>query len=127
MNISPIILLSIGATFALLYGLIITIGWAITRKNRKRYHEAVGLNEIELYDLRAGQPLHKYVNAISLSNNHFKDEKGQEINPNKFSCYIVGNGSKEFPNIKKGYLIFMNRENNKIEYAFNIPDLVNYR
>lgn len=127
MNISPILLLSIGASFALLYGLIITIGWAITRKNRKRYHESVGLNEIELYDLQNRKALNKYVKAVSLTNNHFKDENGQGIKPDKFNCYIVENMSPEFPNIKKGYLIFMNLETNKIEYAFNIPSLESYR
>lgn len=127
MNISPILLLSVGASFALLYGLIITIGWAITRKNRKKYHQSVGLNEIELFDLQTGKPLNKYVNAISLSNNYFKDENGQTIEPDKFNCYIVENVSSEYPKIKKGYLIFINRETNKIEFAFDVPSLDNYR
>ena len=127
MNIPPILLLSIGAAFAFLYGLIITIGWTITRKNRKSYHQSVGLNEIELYDLQTGKPLNKYVKAVSLSNNYFKDEKGQGIKPEKFNCYIVGNTAKELPNLKKGYLIFMNRTTDKIEYAFDIPILEDYR
>ena len=126
MNISPILLLSVGASFALLYGLIITIGWAITRKNRKKYHQSVGLNEIELFDLQTGKPLNKYVNAISLSNNYFKDENGQTIEPDKFNCYIVENVSSEYPKIKKGYLIFINHETNKIEFAFDVPSLDNY-
>ena len=127
MNISPVLLLSIGASFAFLYGLIITVGWAITRKNRKIYHQSVGLNEIELYDLQTGKPLNKYVGAVSLSNNYFKDEKGQGIEPDKFNCYIVENESSEFPKIKKGYLIFMNRATNNIEFAFDIPSLEDYR
>ena len=127
MNIPPVLLLSIGASFALLYGLIITIGWAITRKNRRKFHQSVGLNEIELYDLQTGKPLNRYVKAVSLSNNNFKDEKGQGIEPDKFNCYIVENVSSEFPKIKKGYLIFMNPETNKIDYAFDIPNLEKYR
>ena len=127
MNISPVLLLSIGATFALLYGLIITIGWAITRRNRKRFHQLVGLNEIELYDLQEGKPLNKYVQSFSLSNNYFKDEKGETIDPENHKCYIVGNESTEFPKIKKGYLIFISRQTNKIEYAFDIPNLEKYR
>lgn len=127
MNISPILLLSIGASFALLYGFIITIGWAITRKNRKRYHESVGLNEVELYDLQNRKALNKYVPSVSLSNNNFKDETGQIIMPAKFNCYIVDKVSSEYPKIKKGYLIFMNVETNKIEHAFNVPSLENYR
>ena len=127
MNIPPVLLLSIGASFALLYGLIITIGWAITRKNRRKFHQSVGLNEIELYDLQTAKPLNRYVKAVSLSNNNFKDEKGQGIEPDKFNCYIVENVSSEFPKIKKGYLIFMNPETNNIEYAFDIPNLEKYR
>ena len=127
MNISPILLLSLGASFALLYGLIITIGWAITRKNRKIFQQSVGVNEIELYDLKTGTPLNKYVKTISLSNNKFLNEGGKRINPENHNCYIVENISSDFPNIRKGYLIFINRENKEIEYAFDIPDLVNYR
>ena len=127
MNISPILLLSIGSTFALFYGLIITIGWAITRKNRKNYHHLVGLNVIELYDLQSRKPVNKYIKAVSLSNNHFKDEKGNAIKPTDFNCYIVEKVSPEYPQIKKGYLIFMNRETFRIEYAFDVPTLENYR
>ncbi|MCH5229213.1 MAG: hypothetical protein J1F12_04365 [Muribaculaceae bacterium] len=127
MNISPILLLSVGATFALLYGLIITIGWAITRKNRRKYHQSIGINEIELYDLQNRKPLNKYVNTVSLSNNYFKDDRGFEINPERYNCYIIENESLEFPKIKKGYLIFLNHETNKIEYAFDVPSLNNYR
>lgn len=127
MNISPILLLSIGCSFAFLYGLIITVGWAITRKNRKRFHQSVGLNEIELYDLQSGRSLNKYVKTVSLSNNYFKDEKGREINPGNFKCFIVDRVSPNLPKIKRGYLIFQNRESDKIEYAFDIPNLENYR
>ena len=127
MKISPILLLCVGASFALLYGLIITIGWAITRKNRKKYHESIGLTEIELFDLKTGKPLNKYVNTISLSNNSFQDENGEIIFPKYYKCYIVENESTEFPKIKKGYLIFMNVETDKIDYVFDIPCLENYR
>ena len=127
MNISPNLLLTIGASFAFLYGLIITIGWAITRKNRKEFHQSVGLNVIELYDIQSGKPLNKYVNAVSLSNNYFKDEEGRGIDPVSFNCYIVDNVSLEFPKIKKGYLIFVNPATNNIDYAFDIPNLVDYR
>ena len=127
MNISPILLLSIGASFAFLYGLIITVGWAITRKNRKRFHQSVGWNEIELYDLQSGRSLNKFVKAVSLSNNYFKDEKGKEINPDNYKCFIVDRVSPKLPKIKRGFLIFQNRESNKIEYAFDVPNLEDYR
>ena len=82
---------------------------------------------MELFDLKTGKPVKKYVRTISLSNNYFKDEKGQEIKPDEFNCYIVENESSELPKIKKGNLIFINRHTNKIEYAFDIPNLENYR
>ena len=127
MNISPILLLSIGATFALLYGFIITIGWAITRKNRRKFHQSFGLNEIELYDLQSEKSLNKYVMAVSLSNNYFKDEKDKEIKPENYECFIVDRVSPKFPKIKRGFLIFQNRESKKIEYAFDVPRLEDYR
>ena len=127
MNISPILLLSIGASFAFLYGLIITVGWAITRKNRKIFHQSVGLNEIELYDLQSGRSLSKYVRSVSLSNNTFVNEDGKLINPENYKCFIVDKVSPKFPKIKKGFLIFQNPESNKIEYAFDIPSLNDYR
>ena len=127
MNISPILLLSIGASFAFLYGLIITVGWAITRKNRKRFHQSVGLNEIELYDLQSGTSLSKYLRSVSLSNNTFVNEDGELINPENYKCFIVDKVSPKFPKIKKGFLIFQNLESNKIEYAFDIPSLEDYR
>ena len=127
MNISPILLLSIGASFALLYGVIITIGWAMTRRNRKKFHQSVGLNEIELFDLETWKPLDKFVNTVSLSNNIFKAENGQMITPEFFNCYVVENESPEFPQIKKGYLIFIDPHTGSIAYAFAIPNLDNYR
>ena len=127
MNISPILLLSIGASFAFLYGLIITIGWAITRKNRRKFHQSFGLNEIELYDLQSGRSLNKYVKAISLSNNYFKDENGKEIKPENYKCFIVDRVSPKLPKIKRGFLIFQNPETNNIEYAFDVPSLKDYR
>ena len=127
MNISPILLLVIGVSFSLFYALIITIGWAMTRRNRKKFHQFVGLNKIELYDLETGRSLNKYVQAVSLSNNHFKDEKGNKIEPEKFNCYIVEKVSAEFPKIKKGNLIFLNLQTHKIDYAFDIPNIENYR
>lgn len=82
---------------------------------------------MELFDLATGKPLKRYVRTVSLSNNSFQDEKGERINPENHKCYIIENVSPEFPKIKKGFLIFMNPETNKIEYAFDIPNLGNYR
>lgn len=127
MKISPILSLTVGTTFALLYSLIITIGWAITRRNRKIFHHSVGINKMELFDLKANIALNKYVNGISLSNNTFEDENNERIFPENYKCYIVDKISPEFPKIKKGFLIFINPQTNKIEYAFKIPSLENYR
>lgn len=127
MNISCILLLSLGVSFALLYGLVISIGWAITRKNRKDFHHSVGLTEIELFDLNTWKPLNRYIKSVSLINNVFQDENGAIIKSDNFACYIVENESPDFPKIKKNYLIFLNPKNNRISYAFKVPDLKNYR
>lgn len=127
MIISPILLLSLGVSFAFMYGLIITLGWAITRKNRRAFHQSVGLNEIELFDIIAWKPLNQYVKTVSLINNVFQNESGQKINPCDFKCYIVKTSSHQFPGIKEGYLIFMEPDTNNIKYAFNVPNLENYR
>lgn len=127
MNISPILLLSIGASFALFYGIIITIGWAITRRNRKKFHQSMGLTEIEEFDLQTEQALGTHIKAFSLLNNSFRDDQGKVIKPENFRCYIVDNESSVYPQIKKGFLIMINPTSGKIEYAFDIPKLENYR
>lgn len=127
MNISPILLLSIGCSFALLYGLIITLGWSITRRNRKRYHRLVGVTEIELFDLNSWKALSQYSKSVSLTNNFFQDEKDQRIETENYNCFLVAKEAPAYPNIKKGFLIFINKQTKKLEYAFDIPNLENYR
>ena len=127
MNISPILLLSIGSVFAFVYGSIITLGWAITRYNRNKFHIACGLNEIELFDLQNMLPLNNYAKTFSLTNNTFLDQTGEKINIKNFKTYLVGIESSDFPKIKRGNLILTNPDDNKIVYVFDIPDLKNYR
>lgn len=127
MNISPIMLLAIGASFAFLYGLIITIGWAITRKNRKVYHESIGYSEVELFDLKDFKPLGEKIKTISLENNHFFTEKDTPIDLGNFDPYIVETTYHKYPELDKGDLILVEPQDNKIKYAFKIPDLKRYR
>ena len=127
MNISPILLLTIGSTFAILYGLIITVGWAITRRNRQRYHNAIGYSEVELIDLNNFNTLGIKVRTVSLENNHFISKNENCINLKNFDCYIVEIPASQYPEINKGDLILIDRSTNKIKYAFKIPDLKNYR
>lgn len=126
MNISPILLLTIGSTFAILYGLIITVGWAITRRNRKRYHNAIGYSEVELIDLNNFNTLGIKVRTVSLENNHFISKNENPIDLKNFDCYIVEVPASQYPGINKGDLILIDRSTNKIKYAFKIPDLKNY-
>ena len=127
MNISPLILLSLGVSFAFLYAVIITIGWAITRKNRLNYHHEIGLNKIELFNLQKWRPIGKYINTVSLKSNFFHDENNQILNPDKYNCYIVETESQDLPNLKKGDLIFIEPHKNKVAYSFIVPNLKNYR
>ena len=127
MNISPILLLSIGSTFAFLYGSIITIGWAVTRYNRKKYHYAYGLSKIKLFDLQKEQPMEDFVNTFSLINNSFIDTNGKRILIENFNCYIAATETTKYPKIKKGNLILINKDNDLIAYAFELPSLRDYR
>lgn len=127
MNISPILLLAIGSAFALLYGLIITIGWAITRKNRKIYHDSIGISELELFDLKTFKPIGKKTVTISLQNNYFISENDKPIDLKNFDCYIVESTYSGYPKIDKGDLIFIEPKTTIIKYAFKIPDLKDFR
>lgn len=127
MNISPILLLAVGSTFACLYGLIITIGWAITRRNRNTFHNAIGYSEIELFDLNSFKSLEVKVKVISLENNFFVSEKENRIDLKKYNCYVVDIISSKYPKIQKGDLILVEPISNKIKYAFKIPDLTHFR
>lgn len=127
MNISPILLLAVGSTFSFLYGLIITIGWAITRRNRKTFHNAIGYSEIELFDLNSFKSLEVKVKAISLENNFFVSKKENRIDLKKYNCYVVDVISPKYPKIQKGDLILVEPISNKIKYAFKIPDLMHFR
>ena len=127
MNISPILLLSIGCGFAFFYGCIITIGWAITRRNRKIFQKESGSNLLELFDLQTMTPTGKIVPSISLENNFFCSEEGERIDLKSFQSYIAENTSNEYPRISKSDLILIDTDSRKIVYAFKVPDLRNYR
>lgn len=127
MNISPILLLSIGASFGFLYGMIITIGWAITRKNRRKYHNERGLESVTTFSLLSWKALDKKVETFSLTANHFTDADGGKIITSQYDYYIVADESPVYPKISKGNLILIDPEQQKIVYAFDIPDLKNYR
>ena len=127
MNISPILLLTIGSTFALLYALIITFGWAVTRKNRKTYHDAVGYSEVELIDLDSFKPLGRKIKTVSLQNNFFLSTTQQPIDWKNYNCYIIEKPSPRHPQLQKGDLILTDPSTNKIKYAFKIPDLKDFR
>lgn len=127
MNISPILLLAIGATFAFLYGMIITIGWAITRKNRKAYHKSVGYSEVGLFSLENFKPLGGSVQTVSFQNNRFLSGNDTPVDLNNYDCYMVEVPSQDYPKIEKGDLILIEPSSNKIKYAFKVPDLKGLR
>ena len=127
MNISPILLLSIGSTFAILYGLIITIGWAVTRKNRKSYHKAIGYSEVELFDLNDFKPLGVKIKTVSFENNLYISGDNARIDFQDFDCYMIETPSSKYPKLQKGNLILIEPSSDKIKYAFNVPDLKRFR
>ena len=127
MNISPVLLLSIGCAFAFLYAMIITIGWTVTRKNRKTYHNAIGYSEVEVFDLNSFKPRGVPATTVSLENNSFTSENDEPLDLKNFDCYLVEVTSSEYPKIQKGDLIFISPDSGKIKYAFKVPDLKDFR
>lgn len=127
MNVPPILMLALGATFGVAYGLIITVGWAMTRKNRRKYHLSFGIDNICLFDLNKMIPLKDTVETISLAKNYFTDLSGEIINVKDYIPYIVGKTSLQYPKIEKGNLILTKPGSFEIKYVFKIPDLSNYR
>lgn len=74
MNIPPILLLVVGASFALGYASLITIGWAITRHNRKLFQRVSGIECLPFYNLEKGRIVNENVKvkSISLNKNYFR-------------------------------------------------------
>lgn len=127
MNIPPILLLCIGSTFALAYATIITFGWARTRRNRRKYQDAVGISMVPELSFQNKSLLQTRVKTISLFNNNFEDEMGNLLNPSDYNVFLLKDDSKEYPQVEAGDLVFVSKENGKILYAFAVPDLSYYR
>ena len=128
MNVPPILLLVLGAAFGIGYGLFITIGWAITRYNRRKFQEREGLSYVALFDLTTGKTYdeNNKVKTISLSKNILLTPAGRKINLSMYKAYIALGSSEKYPQIKSGDLILIDGSG-AICYAFDIPDLKNYR
>lgn len=126
MNIPPVLLLSVGGTFALSYALFITIGWAITRRNRKKYQIEKGIKEIPVYNLSTSSVEAGMKKSVSLIHNSFLDTEGNAIEVNYYSPFIAIGSSYKYPTISEGDLIFIDKDG-EIKYAFEIPDLSDYR
>ena len=127
MNISPILLLTIGSIFALGYALLITFGWALTRRNRSNIQKAVAVDYVYSFDLNAmKRDDYEKIKVISLYHNRFLASDGNPINPANFKIYLAKGESIIYPTIKEGNLIFIDKAGN-IKFAFDIPDLKDYR
>lgn len=127
MNIPPVLLLIMGSIFGLAYGLFITLGWAITRHNRKTYQKECGVDFLPNYNLSVlKEEKLSSIKSVSLYSNQFKDSEGKVINISDYKAFIAIGKSDEYPEIKNGNLIFID-DKGKICYAFEIPDLKNYR
>lgn len=126
MSIDPFILLGIGICFALLYGLVITVGWAITRKCRQIIQDKTGTSLIPIkYFTKENSK--EFKETISLTGNQFYDKTGRRIGLSEFNAYIAGDTSKEYPEVKPGNLILIEKDTQILKYIFDIPNLKNYR
>ena len=128
MNIPPLLLLIVGIIFGTAYAAIITFGWAKTRKNRKKVQEELGITRIPIWDLTTYHAITEvYVKSVSLNNNIFLNKCGERLNPLDYNVYIAKNSSASYPAVKEGDLIFIDKDDYKIKYAFTIPNLKVYR
>lgn len=123
MNINPYILLGIGLFFGLLYAMAIIFGWAKTRTNRRIIQELLATSEIQLYPPVEGC---SGIKTISLDANKFVDGNGDAINISDYKTYLASGKIVELPQVKKGDLLLFDK-NGKFCYAFEIPDLKDYR
>lgn len=124
MSINPYILLGIGSAFALLYALVITIGWARTRHNRRSLQHSLGLSLVPT--LQVGPVEHevpKFVHTFSLTNNTFLDADGHPVDVSRYSAFVaVGRA----PGIDEGDLLLKD-DSGQLRYVFSLPDLRLYR
>ena len=128
MNVPPLMLLLLGSFFALLYGFVITFGWALTRRNRKIYQKEMGIQEIPLYDILKREKIEgKFKKCISLSYNQFLSPNNEIICISEYNAYIATGKSSEFPQISEGNLILLDKVTREIKFCFDIPDLEDYR
>lgn len=126
MNISPILLLTIGCLFGLGYASFITLGWALTRRNRKNLQKAKAINYVGLFDITKMTIENETIKTVSLFNNKFLTLAGDSVDVSDYKFYIAKGESQNYPAIKPGDLILINKSG-EIKYAFEIPDLKNFR
>lgn len=128
MNISPVLLLVTGCLFAVGYAAFITVGWAITRKNRRNIQNSLAVDNIPIFDISTMKPSddRRKVKSLSLKNNNFLTNKGEKIDIKKFKIYIVEGESISHPKVSPGNLIFID-DDGDIKYVFDIPDLKEFR
>lgn len=128
MNVSPILLLTLGIIFATLYGLIITFGWARTRINRHIIQYEKGISVLPTLILNSRKKnVPQRMKTVSILRNNFLDHDGLPIDLSKIDAYVAVGSSKKYPNIKNGNLVFLDKKNGKILYAFDVPNLRHFR
>lgn len=131
-----IILLTIGIAFALTYALVITIGWAKTRHNRRTLQDDEGyLEEYPTLILDSTIPNPpKTVRTFSLAHNTFLDADGSPIDTTDFDPYIAIGTSTDHPHIHPGDLLLIPKETtssssiiSRIAHIIPLPDISNHR
>lgn len=128
MNVPPILLLCLGCTFALLYGALITLGWARTRRNRRIIQTDGGFTMLPLYDVDAGSFLEgQSAGCVSLTRNQFTAPDGTPLDPSAFIPCIAAYSSENIPAIKAGDLLLLDPTTNRPLYAFPLPSLASLR
>lgn len=127
MNNLPLILLTVGSIFALLYAATIIIGWAHTRRNRRQILKAQGLSRVPvmLLDPTIQNPPTEVV-TFSLTDNQFVDNQDRPIDMTQYQPFIAVGESPSYPQIHHGNLLLKDATGT-IRYIFQLPDLSQYR
>lgn len=127
MNINPYILFSTSIIFALLYAIIIILGWRKTCQNRLIIQNRLGIFHIPTLLLdKSIKNAPNSAKCISLTSNKFTDSNGNPLNIDNFMPYIAIGTSSNYPGVDDGDLVLID-STGKIAYAFTLPPLKDYR
>lgn len=121
--------MGIGLFFSLLYALSVTLGWAKTRSERRKFQENAGVCTLPAFDLSKGlADSNRSIRCVSLTENQFVDAHDNRIDLSEYDAYIaIGEESVKYPKVKSGFLMLFEKGTFHLKYTFATPALTDYR